>query len=996
MARTTHDLASLTILQRKSPTARTKWLPKPGERHPTQTLVCVYARFSSSEQKQRSIERQEGRCGDYIDRRLDGAKYMMFSDPARSGTLLQERPNLMALLELVKTGSVRHIVIEAMDRLTRVIWDATRIGELLEAYGVELHVWNLDRGVSRQELLDEAKRAEADRFRRVELTTDGLYDLIRRGGMPFKCFGYEESDVPGFPVKSVEQAKAVKRAFELTPYHSDAVVATKLSEEGFISPNGTTTWDKWDIARICNNLAYIGVVNFRTTDQETTRLLDEDHEPAFGDISVKMKVIKNHFKRDVEEWVVGYNEERYAIVTDEEFVAADRARTARRRGPGAAERAGQTSVRDPFVNPICDCPGRASSQRFHLTRNNGYEVYQCSQQRGYHGCVSRLGQSNIMVEDVQRVIMSSLRRHALPLCESADFRADFIERVRMRAAEQELRRAQMQRERDDLDAQIDDLLENALKSGFGRDRVAKKVEALEEALRQKESDIVKLPKIDPDTVDVERAAGDLSEAFELVDGHLPFRPESENEAKVASRLRSMIGTVVVRRENVPVGRAEIEVALDVEGFILEPKERTERTWILERQEIRGMRLLKSTEKMSAALDELAASGHYALTDAQWEIVAPHLPNMSKVYRNVTRAMPTRALADACIFKFRTGVDPLRLPRMFGEPNGMRALIGRFVRMGGMTEIITRLGAVDPSWPEGLDVREFEAWSHRKDPVWLFDNDGTKLAATWAAEKRFSLTDAQFRAIEDLIDPGVLEPNKGRQALDARQLIDGIVLKLRSGITWNRMPAPWGKGSDFSRASAALARSGGWGRIVEALRVKFPEILDGLAVDVIDRHGASLDRRKTRNTVINNRGKDNSRGIFANIGTLLRSATTGTDLAVGLSGSRVRLPGRALLRPNVVVGPVDAIVGKIFTQPVIVAQRGHHKGGAQTATTVASYRAAGGLQHILVVSTARMRIDHHQRKGGKWICRVLKADDAVIFEAMNLSLPLREIYAGAEM
>jgi transposase len=939
------------------------------------------------------MDRQESRCSAYNDAKLGGGEYILFADKGVSAMLLKDRPDLMRLLELVKTGRVRYIVIEAMDRLTRVFWDAMGIGQLLELYGVELHAWNLDRAVSKQELADEAKRAEADRDRRVEVTTDGLHDLIWNGGMPFACFGYEEGDRPGFPVICEEQAIAIRRVFELSLFMSGAKVAKQMMLEGFKSPKGTTEWDTWDVDSICNNQAYIGVVNYRTTDQETVRMKDPDHEPEPGEIAVKTIVFKKNAPRPANEWVWGINADRYQIVTDEMFVAVDRARQLRRRSRVRAE-PGPTPVQDPFGNPICDCPGRSPSQSFYLHWHGGAPGYHCSQHYANGSCLSRVGQSRIAVADVQRVVLNGLRKHGLPLCESADYRADFLERVRMRSAVDDVNRASLEAECDALNAEIEGILADAIKSGFRPERIKGRVTILEEDLDQKNAEIARLPRFDPDSIDLEAVAASLSEAFAVIGERLPFKPQDKNEEDAAKRLQSMIGRVVVRRETMPVGRAEIEVALDVDGYVFGEEASSEDSWIVEREEVRGIRAFRRGEKMDAALDELAASGHYALTDAQWEMVRTFLPDMSKSWGKAKATMPTRAVADAAIFKFRTGIDLKRMPKLFGEAKAIRTLVMRFVRIGGMTEIVGILGAADPAWAEGLDVGESMPWSRREDPPWMF-GDGAALAAKWAAERRFAVTEDQFQAIEHLIEPSVLQRRDHPRTLDGRQLIDGILFKLRTGIHWKRLPAPWGKGSDLWRAASALARSGGWGPIVAVWRERFPEIVDGLATDILDRAGAADTRRAEKYNAASKRGAANVRGIFENFGSILRAAT-GECAAVGLSGSRLRLPNHKYLRPDLVAGPAQGVVGAIFTRPEVVAQRSSALRHALYQKASQRFRAVRGVKHILVVCTDRVRVDHYEKKDGKWVSRALTEGDSIRIEHLNVEFRLREIYAGAAM
>jgi len=142
-------------------------LAKPGERTSAGKIVCLYARYSTDEQKARSIERQVERCQHYYRLQLGVQMHTLFQDRGYSGAVLEERPDFMALMALVEEGRVSDIVVENFDRLSRDIGDASNIGELLEVHGVKLHLANLGRCVSRAELVEEATRAEADRHRRT-------------------------------------------------------------------------------------------------------------------------------------------------------------------------------------------------------------------------------------------------------------------------------------------------------------------------------------------------------------------------------------------------------------------------------------------------------------------------------------------------------------------------------------------------------------------------------------------------------------------------------------------------------------------------------------------------------------------------------------------------------------------------------------------------------------------------------------------------------------
>lgn len=341
------------------------------------------------------------------------------------------------------------------------------------------------------------------------------------------------------------------------------------------------------------------------------------------------------------------------------------------------------------------------------------------------------------------------------------------------------------------------------------------------------------------------------------------------------------------------------------------------------------------------------------------------------------------------------MDYRRLPIKFGEQTAVRALISRFTRLGGMAEIIRILGAADEVWAEGLNVRKFKPWLDREDPPWMFGG-GAALAAQWAAERRFNLTDPQFDAIEDLIEPSVLKRRNGQQTLSKRELMNGILLKLRSGVRWNHMPRPWEGGSDLWRASVALARSGCWIKIVATWREKHPEIVEGLEVEIIERTGASTTRQSQKAADIRKRGSTNCEGIFEKLGELLKTAVEPLGVAVGLLGSRLRLPDHKLLRPDLVAGPAHGVVGPTFTQPDVVAQRAESSRYAKYLNDVRRFRTVRGVRHILLVSTDRVLVEHYEKKDGKWISRTLLENDAIRIEHMGVSVQVRDIYVGAEL
>jgi DNA invertase Pin-like site-specific DNA recombinase/transposase len=969
------------------------WLRKPGERAPAAKLICIYARYSTDEQKKRSIERQLEGCSAYYRPKLGADTHVLFQDRGFSGALLAERPGLMELLELVKAGFVSDIIVENFDRLSRDIWDASIIGELLEVYGVKLHLVNLGRAVSRSELMEEAKRAEADRARRTELLSDGINELIRNGGMPWrKNFGYKPGAVRGFPVICEKSSPAVVRLFELAQFGSDREVAEKLEAEKYLSPNGTTRWTNSQVRAIWSNLIYIGVINYRKTNHVRKRVRVDDEPAPVGELRVKARMAKTGAPRSGSEWIVGYNS-AYQIVPDELFQAVVMARGFR--PSDGKKRRVKADDEDLFEHPICDCPGRDPDQKFVMSWEPP-AIYMCSRDLTSADCLCRVGH-RILIEDVQRAVLGIVVKHAKPLCEDTAYRADLLKELQVRSDGNEIKRADLIDQRDDLERQANNLLREGAKLGFNDDRWKGIGAELELQIANLSSDIGGLPRIDPESVDVDDAALTLSEAFSVIQGELPFRPQTNSELEVSKKMHSLIKRVVVERDGLPVGRVGIEVTFDLEGYVF-GLPGSEESLITERKEIRVQRRFVVGTRTRTALEELAASGTYGLTDEQWILVGSLLPDMSVSYGNVREVMETRRVADAAVFKFRTGAGYGRLPTALGDPSVLAKLVRRFIYAGGMVTLVDVLGARQPDWLEDVDVQSVRRWRTGlgKRRSWAILRP-EQAAATHAGDGSFNITDEQWLAVKHLVDPSILQA-KGRRAerpFGARRLLDGIILKLRTHCAFNRMPREWGGRYELLGATTALVRTGAWASILDVWRRRFPDLVDGLPVHIIDALGQQYRTEHAKSAAAFERGRINHKKIYANLEKLIVANIARAESVICRKGVRVCIPVRRHLRPDLVVGPKSSLVGADFRQPTLIVRTTNWRTRVKDRRKTLEYRSAKGAEHILMVYSDRVEIEHFQKVDGRWISNTLKQADAVSISVLGLSLPLGDIYAGTE-
>jgi transposase len=222
-----------------------------------------------------------------------------------------------------------------------------------------------------------------------------------------------------------------------------------------------------------------------------------------------------------------------------------------------------------------------------------------------------------------------------------------------------------------------------------------------------------------------------------------------------------------------------------------------------------------------------ASGGYRIDDARWALVAKHLPDVTG-HRNDSRHIPTRALVDALLLRLRTGL-PL-LSAAFGDAPEMRRALSRFVYAAGDQILIDLLREADPSFVAGLDLGPVEAararwkvggddWRKRRGPAARFH----------ALDGQDALTDEQWLASKPLLHSSIEISFKGTPGIPGRMLLEAVILALRTGLSWRRMPERFGDERNLTNSVRRLVRSGSWDRLLELWALRFPELLDGLDV-----------------------------------------------------------------------------------------------------------------------------------------------------------------------
>ncbi|WP_239016834.1 recombinase family protein [Sphingomonas ginkgonis] len=286
--------------------------------------VLIYARYSTTLQREASIEDQVRICREAAERE-GWAVTGIHTDYAISGGV-RDRPGLNGLLEAVGRGAGTVILAESIDRLSRdqediaaifkrVAFAGARIFTLSEGWVGELHVGlkGTMSALFRKDLADKTRRGQTGR----------VLAGFNPGG---RAYGYQRVarfDERGEPIHGLreidpDEAAIVRRIYaEFVDGRSPREIARRLNGEGVAAPAG----GKWSAASIngdrvrgngiLQNDIYRGVLVFNRTRR-------------FQDPDTRKKRIR---PRPPEEWTVRPAPE-LQIVSDElwEAVSARRAR----------------------------------------------------------------------------------------------------------------------------------------------------------------------------------------------------------------------------------------------------------------------------------------------------------------------------------------------------------------------------------------------------------------------------------------------------------------------------------------------------------------------------------------------------------------------------------------------------------------------------------------------------------------------------------------------
>ena len=194
--------------------------------------AAIYARYSSENQRDESIEDQIEVCRRYAAQ-AGFEVTATFNDRAISGSNSNNRPGYQSLLQEARRGAFDVVIVEAVDRLARKLSDIASVHDELQFHRTTLHAVNVGAittmhvgmlGTMAQIFLGDLR----------EKTKRGQLGRVLQGVRGGKALATTSSRAPSAAAaSSTGRGAIVERIFRCSRRASPRAIARRLNEEAF-------------------------------------------------------------------------------------------------------------------------------------------------------------------------------------------------------------------------------------------------------------------------------------------------------------------------------------------------------------------------------------------------------------------------------------------------------------------------------------------------------------------------------------------------------------------------------------------------------------------------------------------------------------------------------------------------------------------------------------------------------------------------------------------
>ncbi|MCJ2109211.1 recombinase family protein [Methylobacterium sp. E-041] len=593
------------------------------------TKCVIYARYSTTEQTEVSIERQVEVCNGYArDRGL--TVEAVFVDRAKSGAYAVGRVGLENMVKGAKAGKFGVLLIENGDRLARDLGILSTTYKQLANMGVEMHQPGRGR-LSLQDIAFQGLMGDEQRRIMGERSQYARNVMAREGRVPAGAsLGYDR--VPGQPgvlVVNEAQADVVRRMYDMRLQGlSITTICTILASEGFVYPKSGRLSHHGVMATLQREI-YAGLIVYGRHHTQKDR--------DTGKVTVSV--------RDPEHWITVEAPE-LRIVEQGVWEKVQALGQAQRRGhrPERAVAEGSSFM----LTGLVPCPG---CDRTLAVAGGQHEMVR-------YGCLGHIRHGTCAYD--KTVNVQKLERVVLGLvCERLD-EPGFVDAY-LDAYNEENARAELQHvaSRTTLERQVTQLnnkllatFDDAYTKGFRGTTLAKVRANVEEDLEKAEVALAALPRRPhPATVDRAKVAS-LRATIETVRARAPFRPVDEAGKVLVASVRE-----IVERIDVDVtgrGLFDVAVRLRVAPLADTPILDTGRLGsVVLRGGYDGADGRYQNSLRAAADRERQAKGEFSLTEGDRSAIEDFLSGQ-RFRGGIARARNRFAVIEAMLFVVKTG------------------------------------------------------------------------------------------------------------------------------------------------------------------------------------------------------------------------------------------------------------------------------------------------------------------------------------------------------
>lgn len=237
--------------------------------------IAIYARYSTKNQRDLSLESQKSACKDFLDNQGIFGDIVYFEDAGVSGGEGPAgRPGYSALLDAIYAQEIDLVISFDQSRLSRCTLEMPRFRKIISALNVRFitATGSVDSTASSFGLVSGINAVVDEQYREGASAhvREGQSSIAKVGGILGRLpFGYvlRREVLPDGAVAShweidEEAASAVKLAFDLRA-NSGATfssIAREFNLRGIPTPGGSTSWSAAAISRLLRNRIYIGNV----------------------------------------------------------------------------------------------------------------------------------------------------------------------------------------------------------------------------------------------------------------------------------------------------------------------------------------------------------------------------------------------------------------------------------------------------------------------------------------------------------------------------------------------------------------------------------------------------------------------------------------------------------------------------------------------------------------------------------------------------------------